>query len=287
MAMRQIKMNPSITLRDTQSVNAYLREIDRYPLLSPDEETELARRIHLGDTDARDKMVNSNLRFVVSVAKQYPSQGMDLMDLISEGNVGLLKAAERFDETRGFKFISYAVWWVRQSIMQAIADHGRMVRVPLNKLGEQHKIYQYIAEFEQLNEHTPSVYQIGEALEMPPERVTQLLGVNLRHASIDSPLPGGEDTTLSELLPNRDQPATDQRLERESLQREVDAVLSTLPEREARVLRLYYGIGCKPMSLDEISLTLALTRERVRQIREKAATRLRLSQGKEQLRDFL
>ncbi len=285
--MRQIKMNPSITLRDTQSVNAYLREIDRYPLLSPDEETELAQRIHRGDTDARDKMVNSNLRFVVSVAKQYPSQGMDLMDLISEGNVGLLKAAERFDETRGFKFISYAVWWVRQSIMQAIADHGRMVRVPLNKLGEQHKIYQYIAEFEQQNEHTPSVYQIGEALEMPPERVSQLMGVNLRHASIDSPLPNGEDTTLSELLPNRDAPATDQPLDRESLQREIEGMLATLPEREAKVLRLYYGIGCQPLSLDEISSSVGLTRERVRQIREKASSRLRLSQRKEQLRDYL
>lgn len=285
--MRQIKMNPSITLRDTQSVNAYLREIDRYPLLSPDEETELARRIHHGDTVARDKMVNSNLRFVVSVAKQYPTQGMDLMDLISEGNMGLLKAADRFDETRGFKFISYAVWWVRQSIMQAIADHGRMVRIPLNKLGEQHKIYQFIAEFEQEYEHTPSVYQIGEALDIAPERVSQLMGVSLRHASIDSPLPNGEDTTLGELLPNRDAPATDQPLDTESLKAELEGMLSTLPAREAKVLRLYYGIGCVPLSLDEISSSVGLTRERVRQIREKASSRLRNNSKRELLRDYL
>ena len=187
--MRQLKMSQSITARDSQSINAYLREIDRYPLLSLEREIELAQRIHKGDRAAR------NLRFVVSVAKQYPTQSMNLMDLISEGNVGLVKAAERFDETRGFKFISYAVWWIRQAIMQAIADQGRMVRIPLNKLGDQHKIFQYIAEFEQQHEHRPSVYQIAEGVGLPESRVSTILGVSSRHTSIDSPLLDGEDST--------------------------------------------------------------------------------------------
>ncbi len=280
-------MSQRITLRATQTVNAYLREIDRYPLLSPDEETELARRIHKGDTEAKEKMVNSNLRFVVSVAKQYPAHGMDLMDLISEGNVGLLKAAERFDETRGFKFISYAVWWIRQSIMQAIADHGRMVRIPLNKLSEQHHIFQHIAEYEQKHQHTPSAWQIAEALGMKPEKVAQLMGINSRHASIDSPLPGAEETPLSDILPNSDTPPTDQPAEDEGLRRELDEMLSTLPPREGQVLRLFYGIEGPALSLDEISAAVGLTRERVRQIREKAALRLRNSARRESLRDYL
>ncbi len=285
--MRQLKMSQSITARDTQSINTYLKEIDRYPLLTPDEEADLAVRIHQGDEEARTKLVNSNLRFVVSVAKQYPPQGMDLMDLISEGNVGLLKAAERFDEKRGFKFISYAVWWVRQSIMQAIAEQGRMVRVPLNKLGEQHKIYQFIAEFEQANEHTPSIDQIAEALDMPADRVAVVMGVANRHTSIDSPLPNGEDSTLVDVLPDQDTPDTDHVLDDESLHTELERMLSTLPEREATVLRLFYGIGCQAKSLDEISETIGLTRERVRQIREKAALRLRNSTNREQLVSFL
>ncbi len=285
--MRQLKMSQSITARDTQSINTYLKEIDRYPLLTPDEEADLAVRIHQGDEEARTKLVNSNLRFVVSVAKQYPPQGMDLMDLISEGNVGLLKAAERFDEKRGFKFISYAVWWVRQSIMQAIAEQGRMVRVPLNKLGEQHKIYQFIAEFEQANEHTPSIDQIAEALDMPADRVAVVMGVANRHTSIDSPLPNGEDSTLVDVLPDQDTPDTDHVLDDESLHTELERMLSTLPAREATVLRLFYGIGCQAKSLDEISETIGLTRERVRQIREKAALRLRNSTNREQLVSFL
>ncbi len=285
--MRQLKLSPSITVRDSQAVGTYLREIDRYPLLSPDEETELARRIHKGDSKARDRMVNANLRFVVSVAKQYSAHGMELMDLISEGNLGLLKAAERYDETRGFKFISYAVWWVRQSIMQAIADNGRMVRMPLNKLGEQHRIYQYIAEYEQRHEHTPSTEQIAEGLGLPAERVTHIMGVSSRHASIDSPLGGSEDSTLVDLLPNHDTPATDKGMDDESLREELGRMLDRLPEREGEILRLSFGIGCAALSLDEISARIGLTRERVRQIREKAALRLRHSEGRDTLRDFL
>ncbi len=285
--MRQLKLNPSITLRDTQSINAYLRDIDRYPLLTPDEEIELAQRIRQGDTAARDLMVNSNLRFVVSVAKQYPVPGLDLMDIISEGNVGLLKAAERFDETRGFKFISYAVWWIRQTIMQAIAENGRMVRIPLNKLGEQHRIFQFIAEFEQENQHTPTVDQIAEALDIPADRVAQLMGVSGRHASIDSPLAIGEDSTLGDILPSTDTPATDHEMDKESLHTDLEALLASLPKREAEVLRLFYGIGCTPHSLDEISANIGLTRERVRQIREKAALRLRNSGKRERLKEYL
>ncbi len=285
--MRQLKLNPSITMRDTQSINAYLRDIDRYPLLTPDQEIELAQRIRRGDTAARDLMVNSNLRFVVSVAKQYPAPGLDLMDLISEGNVGLLKAAERFDETRGFKFISYAVWWVRQTIMQAIAEHGRMVRIPLNKLGEQHRIYQFIAEFEQQNQHTPTVDQIADALDIPVDRVVHIMGVSSRHASIDSPLALGEDSTLGDVLPNTDTPATDQGMDNESLRTDLESLLSSLPRREAQVLRLFYGIGCTPLTLDEISAQIGLTRERVRQIREKAALRLRGSSLRDRLKEYL
>ncbi len=285
--MRQLKLSQSITVRDTQSVNAYLREIDRYPLLTPEEEIDLAQRIHRGDTAARERIVNSNLRFVVSVAKQYSSHGMDLMDLISEGNLGLLKAAERYDETRGFKFISYAVWWVRQSILQALADHGRMVRLPLNKVGEQHRIFQFIAEFEQANQHTPTVEEIADALDLPASRVTNLMGVSSKHSSIDSPIANSEDSTLSDLLPNRDTPETDKTLDDESLSTELKRVLDTLPERESMVLRLFYGIDCLPHSLDEISSLIGLTRERVRQIREKAALRLRSSSKRERLRGFL
>ncbi len=285
--MRQLKVNPSITIRDSQSINTYLREIDRYPLLTPDEEIELAQRIHQGDMQARDTIVNANLRFVVSVAKQYPTQGMDLMDLISEGNMGLLKAAERFDETRGFKFISYAVWWIRQTIMQAIADHGRMVRLPLNKLGEQHKIYQFIAEFEQRNEHYPSIYQIAEGLGLPADRVASIMGVSARHTSTDSPLTNSEYSTLLDVMPNRDTPATDKLMDDESLHAELERMMESLPERESQVLHMFYGIGCQALSLDEISAHLNLTRERVRQIREKAAFRLRNSNRKEQLKDFL
>ncbi len=285
--MRQLKIGASVTMRDSQAINAYLREIDRYPLLTPDEEIDLAHRIRSGDQKAKEMMVNSNLRFVVSVAKQYPTQGMDLMDLISEGNLGLMKAAERFDETRGFKFISYAVWWVRQSIMQAIADHGRMVRIPLNKIGEQHRIYQFIAEFEQKNEHTPSASQIADALDIPAERVTQMMGVSGRHASIDSPLTMGEESTLVDVLPNRDTPATDKEMDDESLHDELERMLNTLPKREAQVLRLFYGMGCHPHSLDEISAIIGLTRERVRQIREKAALRLRNNEKRKLLQEFL
>ncbi len=285
--MRQLKLNPSITLRDTQSINAYLRDIDRYPLLTPEEEIELAQRIHKGDTAARDIMVNSNLRFVVSVAKQYPVPGLDLMDIISEGNVGLLKAAERFDETRGFKFISYAVWWIRQTIMQAIAENGRMVRIPLNKLGEQHRIFQFIAEFEQENQHTPTIDQIADAMDIPAERVALLMGVSGRHASIDSPLAIGEDSTLGDILPSTDTPATDQEMDMESLHTDLESLLSSLPKREAEVLRMFYGIGCTPQSLDEISANIGLTRERVRQIREKAALRLRNSGKRERLKEYL
>lgn len=285
--MRQLKMSQSITARDSQSINAYLREIDRYPLLSLEREIELAQRIHKGDMAARDEMVRSNLRFVVSVAKQYPAQGMNLMDLISEGNVGLVKAAERFDETRGFKFISYAVWWIRQAIMQAIADQGRLVRIPLNKLGDQHKIFQYIAEFEQQHEHRPSIYQIAEGIGLPETRVSTILGVSSRHSSIDSPLLDGEDSTLVDVLPNPDAPATDKGMDDESLSTEIDRALSTLPDRECQVVRLFYGIGCPAMTLDEISENIGLTRERVRQIREKATQRLRNSNKSARLKDFL
>ena len=285
--MRQLKMTQSITARDSQAINAYLREIDRYPLLSLDQEIELSQQIRKGDVAARDKMVQANLRFVVSVAKQYPTQGMDLMDLISEGNMGLVKAAERFDETRGFKFISYAVWWIRQAIMQAIADQGRMVRIPLNKLGEQHKIFQFIAEFEQQNEHRPSTFQIAEGVGLPEERVGTILGVSSRHSSIDSPLSEGEDSTLVDVLPNADAPATDKSMDEESLRTEIHRLLATLTERERQVLSLFYGLGCAPMTLDEISDHIGLTRERVRQIREKATMRLRNDSKSRLLKTFL
>ncbi len=285
--MRQLKVNPSITARDSQSVNAYLRDIARYPVLTPEEETELARRIHAGDTAARDKMVKSNLRFVVSVAKQYPTPGLDLMDIISEGNMGLVRAAERYDETRGFKFISYAVWWVRQSIMQAVAENSRLVRLPLNRLGERHRIYQYIAEYEQEHEHIPSVYEISETLDIPLRRVTLAMGIASRHMSIDSPLNVGEEVTLVDVLPNPEAAATDKDMDDESLRTELDRLLSKLPERERQILCMYYGLGCTALSADEIGASLGLTRERVRQLREKAVQRLQSLDTNGILKEFL
>ncbi len=285
--MRQLKISAGITARDSQTVSAYLREIDRYPLLSPEEEGELARLARRGDRAALARIVNCNLRFVVSVAKQYPAPGMPLMDVISEGNMGLIKAAERFDETRGFKFISYAVWWVRQSIMQAIADQGRMVRVPMNKLGEQHRIYQYIAEFEQREQHTPSPQQIADGMGLDVERVTALLGVPARHASIDSPIQQGEETTLGELLPDRGAPGADRGAELEGLRRELERAIGALPQREADVVRRSYGIGQPARDLDEIALSLGLTRERVRQIREKAVRRIRHGRAARLLQEYL
>lgn len=291
MGMRQLKIQKQITNRESQSLDKYLQEIGKVSLLSVDEEAELARRIRQGDEEALEKLVKANLRFVVSVAKQYQNQGLPLTDLISEGNLGLIKAAKRFDETRGFKFISYAVWWIRQSILQALAEQSRIVRLPLNRVGALNKINKVFARLEQEYEREPSPEEIAEAMQgtLTPEEIAEIMRQSGRHVSLDSPIAPGEETRFIDVLENPDLPQPDQVLMYESLRQEIAKALATLEDREAQILRMHFGIDQRyPMTLDEIAEKLGLTRERVRQIKEKAIRKLRSNPAVlEPLRQYL
>ncbi len=287
--MRQLKITKSITNRESQSLEKYLQEIGKVDLLTPEEEVDLAKRIKQGDQIALEKLTKANLRFVVSVAKQYQNQGLSLSDLINEGNLGLIKAAQRFDETRGFKFISYAVWWIRQSILQALAEQSRIVRLPLNKVGSLNKINKAFSELEQEYEREPSSDELAELLEIPTEEVETTLGVAARHVSMDAPFVEGEDNSLLDVLENGATPQTDSALEyKESLRREIDRSLSTLTDRQCDVIKLYFGIGVEhPMSLEDIGEKFGLTRERVRQIKDKAINKLRNTSRSKLLKNYL
>ena len=286
--MRQLKITKSITSRDSASLDKYLQEIGREELISVEEEVELAQRIKQGDRRALERLTRANLRFVVSVAKQYQNQGLSLPDLINEGNVGLIKAAEKFDETRGFKFISYAVWWIRQSILQAIAEQSRIVRLPLNQVGSANKINQLLNEFEQKYERKPSVGEISEKLDMPEEKVDEAMSAHSsRHVSVDAPFAEGEDNSLLDVLVNDDSPTADQSLVEESLKAEVANALKVLNDRERRIIEAFFGIGQPEMTLDEIGSKYGLTRERVRQIKEKAIRRLKSPSRSKMLKGYL
>jgi RNA polymerase primary sigma factor len=274
--MRQLKIIKQVTNRETPSLDKYLHEIGKVELISAEEEVELACRIKNGDVKALDKLIRANLRFVVSVSKQYQNQGLCLPDLINEGNLGLIKAAQRFDETRGFKFISYAVWWIRQSILQALAEQARIVRLPLNKIGSINKINKTFADLEQKYEREPSVQEIAEVLEMIPDDVKEALKSAGRHVSMDAPITPDEETTLYDVILSKDSPSPDKSLLTDSLRKEIERVLSTLTYREANIIRLYFGLNGKhPHTLEEIGEEFSLTRERVRQIKEKAIKRLK------------
>ena len=273
--MRQLKINKSITNRQNAALDKYLVEIGREELISTDEEVELAQKIHKGDRRALDKLTRANLRFVVSVAKQYQNQGLALNDLIDEGNLGLIKAAQKFDETRGFKFISYAVWWIRQSILQAISEQSRIVRMPLNQVGFQSKLAKAVVNFEQANERRPSVQELADILETDEGKVREALGTNGKKVSVDAPFQDDDSNSLIDIMTYEDAPTTDNNMERESLSKDLEAALSTLSEREQQVLKMLFGIGCNEMTAEEVANSLSLTRERVRQIKERALRRLR------------
>ena len=285
--MRQLKITKSITNRESASLDKYLQEIGKYDLISVEEEVELAQRIRKGDRIAIEKLTRANLRFVVSVAKQYQNQGLSLPDLINEGNLGLIKAAEKFDETRGFKFISYAVWWIRQSIMQAINEQSRIVRLPLNQVSSLSKYNKAVAKFEQENQRKPSEEELSEILDLPPEKISDTRRVSGRHVSVDAPFVSGEDNTLLDVLENSDSPIADSELINESLSKEIDRAFATLTERERNILKLSFGIGVPEMSLEEIGEKYGLTRERVRQIKEKAIRRLRNTSRSNLLKSYL
>lgn len=286
--MRQLKITKQVTNRDTPSLDKYLQEIGKVDLISPEEEVLLARKIKAGDRDALAKLVKSNLRFVVSVAKQYQNQGMSLPDLINEGNLGLIKAAQRFDETRGFKFISYAVWWIRQAILQALAEQARIVRLPVNKIGSINKINRVFARLEQEFEREPSANEIADVLELAPEEVKEVLKTNGRTVSMDAPISSEEDNNMYDVLQSDDNPAPDKHLINESLAYEIERALSTLSPREAKVIKLYFGINMKhPLTLEEIGEELGLTRERVRQIKEKALKRIQYTTRSRILKTYL
>ena len=273
--MRQLKITKQVTNRDTPSLDKYLQEIGRVELITPEDEVLLARRIKAGDSDALAKLVKANLRFVVSVAKQYQNQGMSLPDLINEGNLGLMKAAQRFDETRGFKFISYAVWWIRQAILQALAEQARIVRLPVNKIGSINRINRAFARLEQEYEREPSSQELADLLEMAPEEVKEALKTNGRTISMDAPISSEEDNTMYDVIQSPDAPSPDKNLINESLAFEIERALATLSPLESKVLKLYFGINMKhPYTLEEIGEELGLTRERVRQIKEKAIKRI-------------
>ncbi|MGB9747001.1 MAG: sigma-70 family RNA polymerase sigma factor [Bacteroidales bacterium] len=285
--MRQLKITKSITNRESASLDKYLQEIGREELITVEEEVELAQRIRKGDREALEKLTRANLRFVVSVAKQYQNQGLSLPDLINEGNLGLIKAAEKFDETRGFKFISYAVWWIRQSILQALAEQSRIVRLPLNQVGSLNKLNKAFAKFEQEYERTPTPEELAEMLELPKEKITDTLRVSGRHVSVDAPFADGEDNSLLDVLVNNDSPVADRQLIKESLCTEIERALSTLTERERDIIRYFFGLGCPEMTLEEIADRFGLTRERVRQIKEKAIRRLRHTSRSKILKSYL
>lgn len=273
--MRQLKISKSITNRESASLEKYLQEIGHQDLLTADEEVELAQQIRKGDRKALERLTKANLRFVVSVAKQYQNKGLSLPDLINEGNLGLIKAAERYDETRGFKFISYAVWWIRQSILQAIAEQSRIVRLPLNQVGSVNRIARELNKFEQENERKPSVEEMADRIDLPEEKIAEAMKINTNHVSMDAPFADGEDNSLLDFLPNTDSPSTDNVLDQESLRTEIGRVLDVLNDREQKVIKAFFGIGMQEMTLEEIGDKYNLTRERVRQIKEKAIHRLR------------
>jgi RNA polymerase primary sigma factor len=285
--MRQLKITKSITNRESEALDKYLQEIGKEEMISVEEEVELAQRIRKGDRKALERLTKANLRFVVSVAKQYQNQGLSLPDLINEGNLGLIKAAEKFDETRGFKFISYAVWWIRQSILQAIAEQSRIVRLPLNQVGSVNKINKVLSKFEQENERRPSVEEISEKLDIPEDKVDEAMSVNSRHVSVDAPFVDGEDNSLLDVLVNDDAPMADKTLVAESLKAEINNALKTLNERERNVIEAFYGINQPELTLEEIGAKYGLTRERVRQIKEKAIRRLRTCTKNKILKTFL
>ena len=285
--MRQLKITQSITNRESASLDKYLQEISKEEMISAEEEVELAQLIKKGDKKALERLTRANLRFVVSVAKQYQNQGLSLPDLINEGNLGLLKAAERFDETRGFKFISYAVWWIRQSILQAISEQSRIVRLPLNQVGSVNKINREISKFEQENERRPSVHEIADHIDLPQEKIDDAMNITGRHLSVDAPFSDAEDSSLLDVLVNEDIPPTDIFLVDESLRSEIQAALGVLNERERTVIEASYGIGTPELTLEEIGEKYGLSRERVRQIKEKAIRKLRTCTKNKILKTYL
>lgn len=285
--MRQLKITKSITNRESASLERYLQEISKEELISAEEEAELARKIRLGDRRALERLTRANLRFVVSVAKQYQNQGMSLPDLINEGNVGLIKAAEKFDETRGFKFISYAVWWIRQSILQAIAEQSRIVRLPLNQVGHVNKITRLLSDFEQKYERWPTVHEISDILDLSEDKVYEALSANNRQVSMDAPVADGEGNCMMDYMVNEDSPTADGMLVNESLKNEISRTLNTLEERERNIVESFYGINSPEMTLEEIGNKYGLTRERVRQIKEKALRRLKHNNQSKLLKSFL
>ena len=285
--MRKLKITKSITNRNSDSLEKYLHDIGKEELITPEEEVELAKRIKMGDQEALEKLTKANLRFVVSVAKQYQHQGLSLPDLINEGNLGLIKAAKKFDETKGFKFISYAVWWIRQCILQALAEQSRIVRLPLNKIGALNKINKAFSQLEQQHEREPSPDEVASMLELPEEKVSNTLELSGRHLSVDAPFQDGEDNSLLDVLPSYDTPTTDSKLLEESLMVEIERTLNTLPEKESSVIRSFYGIGTKPLSLEEIGQSIGISRERTRQIKEKAIKHLRQKTKNKLLKAYL
>ena len=285
--MRQLKITKSITNRESASLDKYLQEIGHEEMISVEEEVALAQRIKEGDQEALEKLTKANLRFVVSVAKQYQNQGLSLPDLINEGNLGLIKAAQKFDETRGFKFISYAVWWIRQSILQAIAEQSRLVRMPLNQVGSANKINRMLNRFEQKNERRPSLEEIAEEIDLPEEKIIDAMKVSTRHVSMDAPISDDADNSLLDILPNNNAPATDSELVQESLKEEIGRTLQTLGERERSVIEAFFGINQPELTLEEIGDRFGLTRERVRQIKEKAIRRLRHNTKNKILKSYL
>lgn len=285
--MRQLKIIPNITNREGESIERYLQEIGREQMISLDEEAELAHRIKQGDEEALEKLTKANLRFVVSVAKQYQGQGLSLVDLINEGNVGLITAAKKFDETRGFKFISYAVWWIRQSILQALAENSRIVRLPQNQVDNVSKVNRFYHQFIQKNERLPSVDEVAEALDMEPEKVNAVLISSGKHVSMDAPLVEDEDSCLLDLFSNREDSDTDAQLVTESLATEIDRAISQLPDREAKIIKMFFGIQSPELSLEEIGEKMKLSRERVRQIKEKGLAILRSAHLSSVLKSYL
>ncbi len=285
--MRQLKITKSITNRESASLDKYLQEIGREKLISVEEEVDLAQRIRLGDRLALERLTKANLRFVVSVAKQYQNQGLTLPDLINEGNLGLIKAAGKFDETRGFKFISYAVWWIRQAILQAVAEQSRIIRLPLNQVGSLNKIRKELSKFEQEYERIPSVDELADLVELPKEKVADAMRVSGRHVSVDAPFATGEEGSLLDVLENDSSPKADSSLINESLISEIDRALTTLTDRESDILKYFFGVGVSEMNLEEIGDRFGLTRERVRQIKEKAIRRLRHTSRSKLLKSYL
>jgi RNA polymerase primary sigma factor len=285
--MRQLKITKSITNRDSESLEKYLSEIAKEEMITVEEEVQLAQRIKKGDQGALERLVKANLRFVVSVAKQYQHQGLSLPDLINEGNVGLIKAAQKFDETKGFKFISYAVWWIRQSILQAIAEQSRIVRLPLNKIGTLNKIHKAFNQLEQEFQRTPMADEISKIVDIPEDKISSTLSMSGRPVSVDAPLVEGEESSLLDLMENKDSPMADIDLVTESLKKEIQRTLATLSEKERCVIEMFYGLGKKEMSLEEIGQEIGLSRERTRQIKENALRRLQKSSRNKLLKSYL